>query len=340
MSEKIEKARILADLGRYDGAREMLAEVLASEPENAAALADMANVAYRMGEYGRALEFSGAALRVTPDDVFVWRVRALSELQLARAGNGEAAGELRVKAIAAARRAVELDPDNVDNVRILAATQRDTDPAAALANLDKALELDPDNVHVHSLRGLTLRRNIKGPDAMSQAEAAFREVLRLDPENSEALYELALITVDRGERQQGATQLRRVAELDPTYAPAVRDQLARMAKQDELQARRTAGDPYVDRPTPAPVPAPSSGRSSGGRRFGRIAAAFVALILIRGVAAAFSHDSSTPSQHNYYSPPPTFPSYLQHFTIPPMPPIPTWPSNFPTYRIPAPPTPR
>ncbi|GAB2526828.1 tetratricopeptide repeat protein [Nocardia heshunensis] len=336
MSEKIEKARVLAELGRYDGAREMLAQVLAIEPENAAALADMANVAYRMGEYGRALEFSGAALRVTPDDVFVWRVRALSELQLARAGSGEAAGELREKAIAAARRAIELDPDNVDNVRILAATQRDTDPAGALANLDKALELDPDNVHVHVLRGLTLRRNVKGPAALAQAEAAFREVLRLEPENSEALYELALITVDRGERQAGATQLRRVAELDPAYGTAVREQLDWIAKQDELRARAAAGDPYVGRPTAV---APTAAPKSGGSRFGRWAAGVAALLVIRVVIAAFAHDSSTPAQHTYY-PPPTFPSYLQHFTMPSMPPIPTWPSNFPTYRAPVPPTPR
>ncbi|WP_433592503.1 tetratricopeptide repeat protein [Nocardia sp. CA-145437] len=61
MSEKIKKARVLADLGRFDAAREMLGEVLAGDPEDPEALADMANLAYREGEYERALEFAGAA---------------------------------------------------------------------------------------------------------------------------------------------------------------------------------------------------------------------------------------------------------------------------------------
>ncbi|OJF83701.1 tetratricopeptide repeat protein [Nocardia seriolae] len=340
MSEKIEKARILSDLGRYDGARELLAEVLAGEPENAAALADMANLAYRMGEYGRALEFSGAALRVTPDEVFVWRVRALSELQLGRSASGGAVGEHRGRAVAAARRAVELDPDDVDNVRILAATQRDTDPAAALTNLDRALELDPDNVHVHVLRGLTLRRNLKGPDSMARAEAAFREVLRLEPENSEALYELALITVDRGERAAGATQLRRVAELDPAYGDAVREQLAWLAKEEDrlAQATRAAETARLaQRYRPAPAP----NRESGGSRFGRWAAGIAVILVIRGLVSACS-DGSSGTTH--YTPPPALPSeYLHPYTFPPIRTIPPeWRTGFPypTYRPQNPPAPR
>ncbi|MGW3545542.1 tetratricopeptide repeat protein [Nocardia niigatensis] len=356
MSEKIEKARVLADLGRYDGAREMLAEVLASEPEHAAALADMANLAYRVGEYERALEFAASALRVTPDDVFVWRVRALSELQLARAADGEAVVERRERAVSAARRAVELDPGNVDSVRILAATQRDTDPAAALANLDQALELDPDNVHVHLLRGLTLRRNVQGPEAPAQAEAAFREVLRLEPENTEALYELALLTVDQGDREAGATQLRRVAQLDPAYGDVVREQLEWLAKQDALRAqaareaatarvRSRYGGAAAGAPLPVPPPAPGApqpAQKPGGGRFGRWAAGFVVLMVIRGLIAAGSHHDSTPATH--YTPPSAVPSYWQRpITIQPLPSF-AWPSDIPRppyqLRTPAPTAPR
>ncbi|MFE3797280.1 tetratricopeptide repeat protein [Nocardia tengchongensis] len=356
MSEKIEKARVLADLGRYDGAREMLGEVLASEPEHPVALAEMASLAYREGEYGRALEFAGAALRVSPDEVFVWRVRALAELQAARGLSGDAAVEGRGRAVAAARRAVELEPEDADNLRILAATQRDTDPAAALANLDLALELDPDDTHAHLLRGLTLRRNVHGPEALAQAEDAFREVLRLEPENAEALYELAGIALDRGDREAGAEQLRRVAQLDPDYGDAVREQLAWLAEQDALRARAAqqatavggAANPYVKRKVvaPVPVPVPSSG---GGSRFGRWIAAIVVLAVIRlGVAAmGADHDSAPATTHHtppLYTAPPTFTSYLRQYPLT-VPPMPSWlehpptyipPPNFPTYRPPAP----
>ncbi|MGW4530082.1 tetratricopeptide repeat protein [Nocardia sp. NPDC004340] len=346
MSEKIEKARVLADLGRFEAAREMLGEVLAGDPEDPEALADMANLAYRAGEYERALEFAGTAMRVVPDEPFVWRVRALAELQLSRAAAGDEGAQRRVRALAAARRAVELEPDEAVNFRILAATQRDTDPAAALENLELALELEPDDPHTHLLRGLTLRRNVHGPDAQAQAEAAFREVLRLEPDHAEALYELALLAVDRGDNRAGAEQLRRVAQLDPAYGDVVREQLAWLAAQDELRARavrEAAAGGASRRPSgtrKAAVQVPVSRPRSDGSRFGRWAAVVGVLLVIRVVIAALGSDhDSAPTTTHYtpprYNAPPTFPSYLRQYPLT-VPPMPTWPGDFPTYRMPPP----
>ncbi|AYF73088.1 tetratricopeptide repeat protein [Nocardia yunnanensis] len=314
MSEKIEKALILTELGRLEAARDMLAEVLAGEPEDALALARMADLCRQLGEYERALEFSASALRVTPDSTYVWRVRALSEFRLGMDTSGEVAAGHRARAVEAARHAVELDPSSVDNLRVQATTQWDTDPSAALQLLDRALELDPDNAQVHVLRGLIFRWQLSVSDKLARAEAAFREALRLEPEHSQALYELALITRVRGDLSTGTQQLRRVAELDPEYGGRVREQLDRVAAVLKKRTTRWA----------ARVVASQDRRRTVGYRFRRFAAIFVALMLIRVVIAAVSHDSSTPPEHNYYSPPPTFPSYLQHFTLPPMP---TWPPS-------------
>ncbi|WP_327143239.1 tetratricopeptide repeat protein [Nocardia sp. NBC_01327] len=350
MDGRIAKARVLMELGRFAGARELLGEVLAGDPENAVALADMAEVAFRLREYARALEFSAAALRRTPEDTFVWRVRALAELALARdASSGPVVvREHRAAAVAAARRAVEIDPENADNLRILAATLRDEDPVAALQKLVAALEVDPDNVGVYLLRGLILRRNLRGPDSLRLAEEAFRAVLRLDPENAEALYELALIDLERGNRTAGEEQLRRVARLDPEYGDAVRENLEWLAREDErlADAARTAAE--TTRPagprsygSPSAVVARSPGTPRRARRYGWALAALVFLV-VRLAAAGVSHDSGS-----RYTTPARLPSnYLQsQMRMPSFPAIPdpreapfrNWPSNWPRQSFQVPP---
>ncbi|MFE5288244.1 hypothetical protein ACFRAQ_25045 [Nocardia sp. NPDC056611] len=42
------------------------------------------------------------------------------------------------------------------------------------------------------------------PCTAPAASTAFREVLRLEPDHAEALHELALLAVDRGDNQAGA----------------------------------------------------------------------------------------------------------------------------------------
>ncbi|MCU1645174.1 MAG: hypothetical protein JWN03_5449 [Nocardia sp.] len=350
MDGRVAKARVLMELGRFAGAREMLGEVLAGDPENAVALADMAEVAFRLREYGQALEFSAAALRQTPEDTFVWRVRALAELALARDATlgPVVVREHRAAAVAAARRAVEIDPENADNLRILAATLRDEDPVAALQKLAAALEVDPDNVGVYLLRGLILRRNLRGTDSLRLAEEAFRAVLRLDPENAEALYELALLELERGNRAAGEEQLRRVARLDPEYGDAVRENLEWLAREDDRVAAAAQAAAETARPAgrynygqPPLVAQPAAGKPRQGRKYGWALVALVFLI-VRLAAAGLSNDSGSRS-----TPPARLPSnYLQsQIRIPSFPAIPNprqdpfqnWPSNWPRQTFRAPP---
>ncbi|WP_330183912.1 tetratricopeptide repeat protein [Nocardia sp. NBC_01503] len=345
MDSRIEKARVLASLGRLVAAQEMLGEVLAGEPEDVVALADMANVVLRLRDYPRAVEYSAAALRGEPENTFAWRVRALAELGMARDVElgPEAVLEHRGRATAAAERAVKIDPENTDNLRILASTKRDKDPRGALKTLETALELDPDDVGVHLLRGFILRRNLKGANNTEQAELAFREALRLDPENAEALYELALIDLERGNRTAGQEQLRRVALLDPEYGPAVRDHLDWLAaEQDRLAQAAQAAETrrLANRYTAEPQPKfilEASGKSGSGRAY-RWGIGVLVLIMIRMIAAGLSDDSSTPS----YTPPPV-PTWVRtppatYYNPLPFPSLPPefrrdWPTNLPRVTV-------
>ncbi|MFF2553242.1 tetratricopeptide repeat protein [Nocardia sp. NPDC058058] len=355
MDSRIERARVLASLGRLEAARETLGEVLAGEPEDVVALADMANVVLRLRDYSRAVEYSALALRGDPENTFAWRVRALGELGMARDVElgPEAVAEHRERARVAAEQAVRIMPENTDNLRILASTKRDRDPAAALATLDTALEIDPDDVSVHLLRGFILRRNMKGRN--EQAEAAFREALRLDPENAEALYELALVDIDGGERARGAEQLRRVALLDPEYGSAVRDHLEWLAAEDDrlVQAARAAETRRLaNRHASAPQPQflyETTKQQARGKRVTKWVVGVVIFLIIRALVAGVSPDSSKTT----YTPPPdpVVPSWVRYPppTLPyrPFPTFPTellreWPSNIPRpsypYRPPVAPT--
>ncbi|MFB8008147.1 tetratricopeptide repeat protein [Nocardia sp. NPDC056000] len=341
MDSRIERARVLASLGRLEAARETLGEVLAGEPEDVVALADMANVVLRLRDYSRAVEYSALALRGDPENTFAWRVRALGELGMARdAGLGEeAVAEHRLRAQVAAEQAVKIAPENTDNLRILASTKRDRDPAAALATLDTALEIDPDDVSVHLLRGFILRRNLKGHT--EQAAAEFREALRLDPENAEALYELALIDIDGGDREAGKEQLRRVALLDPEYGSAVRDHLnwldeddQRIALAAQAEETRRLANRYASAPQPQFLYETKA--QARGKRVTKWVVGVVIFLILRALVAGVSPDSSKTT----YTPPPepVVPSWARYPppTLPyrPFPTFPTellrdWPSNIP-----------
>ncbi|MGW4244970.1 tetratricopeptide repeat protein [Nocardia sp. NPDC004722] len=232
--DKIAKARALIALRRYRDARELLAEVLAADPDNATALADMGKVALMLGDGERALEFTAAALRLAPESAYIWRVRVYAAL---RTTLGERDPALRRAAtdlaLEAARRAVELDPLASESFRVLAAAQRGDDPRAALASIDRAVEIDPENVVAHQMRADILGEDL---DRREESEAALRTVLRLDPENAAARFDLALLDLARGDREAAVRGLRGIGATDPRWGNTVRAQLRLIALQDRLDA--------------------------------------------------------------------------------------------------------
>lgn len=256
MESKVDRAWVLVELGRLDAGREMFAEVLAADPEDWSALTGMAEVALRLGEYARALEYSELALRVVPEHSLVWRIRALAKAQEA-ADTLEPVWrrELREQAVQSALRATEIDPEDVDNLRVLAVTRRETDPGAALENLDEALEIDPGNVDVHVLRGSILHHHVRGPNSLELAEAAFRTALELAPENTEALLELALIELAHGRLDVAREELLRAAVLEPARGGQVRALLETIDRERDRRALalRAALGPGPDDDPPVPV---------------------------------------------------------------------------------------
>lgn len=156
-------------------------------------------------------------------------------------------------AIRAARRAVEVAPEDPDAHHLLARTLLEAHGASpeavgeALANLESGLRLRPDDLlplwyfatiffkenkadaAVEQLRTL-LAGNARSAEShyylglvadhqgrIQEAFGEYREALRSDPENAEAYHKLGLVMVKVGRLGEAITYFRRAVQLKPTF---------------------------------------------------------------------------------------------------------------------------
>ena len=143
----------------------------------------------------------------------------------------------RDEAIAAYRRAAELDPQAVDpliEIANLSLSTRDLEAAEAAAA--EAVERDPDAAAAHRALGAVYFRRLRSgddPEAAERAVASLSEAVRLDPEDLRSRSQLArlLAALQRGE--EAATHLREIL----SRAPDAYSDLLLLA-----QLRLSAGD--------------------------------------------------------------------------------------------------
>ncbi len=95
----------------------------------------------------------------------------------------------------------------------------------AVEELNEAVGLTPGFAEAHYQLGLALRQSADGPQ---KAEAAFKQVLRLDPNHALAHLQLGLLFLARGDRAEAAAEFEVAAKLAPGLAEAHRG-LGRLA---------------------------------------------------------------------------------------------------------------
>ena len=140
--------------------------------------------------------------------------------QLLQFGAEEDRAEAAARGLAAARRAIELDPRLPDGYKAEALVLRNLDEDnATRTSLAKAIEADP---------RFTPALNNLGVDAYSRADLAaaerfFRRTLEVDPQEAFAMLWLASLLVSTGRTQEALDLLRRVAAIssDPFYVTGV-----------------------------------------------------------------------------------------------------------------------
>jgi serine/threonine-protein kinase len=165
-------AHLLADMGRSNEALVVFADLSARRPGDAR----------HLGCYGECLKAHGR-----PE-----------------------AADVLGKAVAAAREAIRLKPDDALAHNILGnALAGQGEPDAAIAAYRQAIRLKPDFAPAHYNLGIDLA----GRGEAEAAIAAYREAIRLQPDFAEAHCDLGLVLGPRGNYEEALKELRRGHEL-------------------------------------------------------------------------------------------------------------------------------
>lgn len=202
-NRELARAKQLVELEQDDRAMEILTRLLAHHPEHEGCTRKVLALAHmRADRTDEAVASARAAVRLLPQDPVAHRILGQT---LACQGD-EAAAEHSLRACLA------LDPRNADAHFLMAGMWAST-PARheeALAHAREAVRLDPNEPMYHLILGHALEdRDPAG------AEAALREALRLDPACGQARFRLALVRSGRGDHDGAAHDIAAFAAQNP-----------------------------------------------------------------------------------------------------------------------------
>lgn len=198
----VQRAELLAELGRYDEAAAEVGFAIALEPDHLPALLLLARIRLAAGDPARALEAADAAIAVAPTlfHPLVLRGHALVDLRRFK------------EAAAVADEILALGPDDAYAQRSAAAILGEArNGQQALNAAWRAVELDPEEPQAHLVLGLVAARM----ELFDLAERAYREALRLDPELAEAQHDIGVIRLEQRRYAEALEHLADAAALAP-----------------------------------------------------------------------------------------------------------------------------
>ncbi|SDY11055.1 Tetratricopeptide repeat-containing protein [Micromonospora pattaloongensis] len=199
----LQRAQLLADLGRYDEAAAELGYAVALEPGNPIVLTVLARVHLAAERPDDALAAADSAVAAAPDFIpaVVARGLALADLRRFR------------EAAAMADRVLVLGPDDAYAQRSGAAILAEARNGQQSLNAAwRGVELAPEEPEAHLVLGLVAARL----ELFDLAERAYREALRLDPELAEARHDLGVIRLEQRRYAEALEHIAEAAALQPT----------------------------------------------------------------------------------------------------------------------------
>ena len=190
-----QRAEQLLEVGRAEAAIDLLTRQLASDPDDAWALRLLSAANADLERYADSLRWADRAVSVEPLAANSWHHRAAALLGLDRID----------EAVAAARRAIELAPNDWTEHYLLGQTLERSPGGEReiLAVARTTVDLAPNEAQAHVLLGIAHDLVGEQPAAI----AAYRGALAIDPQNSPARNNLAVIDLRDGRHEQALPNL-------------------------------------------------------------------------------------------------------------------------------------
>ncbi|MDO3703739.1 tetratricopeptide repeat protein [Micromonospora sp. C28SCA-DRY-2] len=198
----LQRARLLAELGRYDEAAAEVAYAVALEPENPEALTMLARVHLAAERPAEALTAADAAVAAAPNAVppLVARGMALADL------------ERYAESARTADQILALGPDDAYAQRNAAAILAGSrNGQLALNAAWRGVELAPEEPQAHLVLGLVAANM----ELFDLAERAYREALRLDPQLAEARHDIGVLRLEQRRWSDALEHLAEAAAMSP-----------------------------------------------------------------------------------------------------------------------------
>jgi tetratricopeptide (TPR) repeat protein len=253
----VQRAQLLAELGRYDEAAAELGFAIALEPDNAEARVVLARVHLAADRPTEALTAADAAATAAPTQASALVAKALALADLRRFGEAaQVADQLLTRWPA----------DDVYAQRSAAAIlgeARNGQPALDAAW--RAVQLAPEEAEGHLVLGLVAARL----ELFGLAERAYREALRIDPALAEADQDVGIMRLERRRYARALARLAESAAAEPLPSPA--PEPPSKPEPEPVREPEPAPEPeLVPEPTPepepdrTPAPEPEPAQPAGG----------------------------------------------------------------------------
>jgi tetratricopeptide (TPR) repeat protein len=214
----VERASLLIQTKRYKEAEKHLAEVLATEPDNAEALSLLALCKSEGGQHAEAIKIMEQVVGRQPDNpqsLYLYAIMLLRNNEMRKS-------EKFVK------EAIAFDPFNADYFALLASIkiqQKEWQEAYDTAN--KGLEIDAENLACLNLRSTALTKL----DRHEESFETIREALNKDPRNDHTHANLGWSQLEKGNHKAALESFRAALQLNPG------NEYARAGLVEALKAR-------------------------------------------------------------------------------------------------------
>ena len=214
-----QRATTLLQNGDAESAEKMCRSALLEFPQDPNLMCLSGRALIMLCKYAEAEEQLNTAITMFPEFPRSHVVRG--ELRLVQGRHDQAADEFR--------RAVKMgDTDPNTQIKLSRALTLKGDRAAAKEAVEESLRLDP------SRRRLTEAFELEKSGKKKEAETIYRDILKNDPNNVDALRLLAGLATSQNEHRDAEILLKRALELTPDFGRAMADLIVNQVEQEKI----------------------------------------------------------------------------------------------------------